>query len=323
MTSWILCLGAVAQLAGPPVILDTDLGADCDDAGALAVLHALADRDEATPLAVTSCVSATWTPGCLASINQYYGRRDLPVGAIQLDGYAAGSDAKFARPVAERFPGRIQRRDQVPEAVDLLRQVLAGQADRTVRLVAVGPLTNLQRLLGSPPDRHSRLSGRDLVAAKVAHLTIMGGLFPASGRTRDQAEYNLRQDAPAAAAVAEQWPTPILYSGFEIGSACPTGATLATATPETNPVRLCYELYTGGPGKARQSWDLTAVVAAVRGAGQLWGLSPAGRCAIDPTTGANRWIADPNGRDRYLVARLPGPQVAAAIEALLVQPPRT
>ncbi len=33
------------------VILDTDIGSDCDDAGALAVLHALADRGEVEILA--------------------------------------------------------------------------------------------------------------------------------------------------------------------------------------------------------------------------------------------------------------------------------
>src|SRR5438046_2179973 len=49
------CLGAT----GPPrpaarpvkVIFDTDMDSDCDDVGALAVLHALADRGEAEILA--------------------------------------------------------------------------------------------------------------------------------------------------------------------------------------------------------------------------------------------------------------------------------
>ena len=37
-----------------PVILDTDIGPDYDDVGAMAVLHALADAGEARPLAVMS-----------------------------------------------------------------------------------------------------------------------------------------------------------------------------------------------------------------------------------------------------------------------------
>ena len=37
----------------PLILLDTDIGCDCDDAGAMAVLHALADMGETEILAVT------------------------------------------------------------------------------------------------------------------------------------------------------------------------------------------------------------------------------------------------------------------------------
>ena len=44
---------ADAQRKAEPVqvILDTDMETDCDDAGALAVLHTLADRDEIADMA--------------------------------------------------------------------------------------------------------------------------------------------------------------------------------------------------------------------------------------------------------------------------------
>lgn len=81
--------GSLAQPAAAPraVILDTDMGGDCDDAGALAVLHVLADRGEARILAVTSCTSAEATPGCIDAINTYYGRPEIPVGALKEDGF--------------------------------------------------------------------------------------------------------------------------------------------------------------------------------------------------------------------------------------------
>ncbi|HEV8248295.1 MAG TPA: hypothetical protein VGP93_21110, partial [Polyangiaceae bacterium] len=44
--------GALGAGAGPAIIFDTDMGPDIDDAGALAVLHALADNGEAKLLAV-------------------------------------------------------------------------------------------------------------------------------------------------------------------------------------------------------------------------------------------------------------------------------
>lgn len=62
------------------VILDTDLGIDVDDAGALAVLHALADKGEAKILATVANVNDPHAPGALDAINTYYGRPNIPVG---------------------------------------------------------------------------------------------------------------------------------------------------------------------------------------------------------------------------------------------------
>src|SRR5687768_10367927 len=68
--------------AAPPVriIFDTDMDSDCDDAGALAVLHALADRGEAEILATVASSKNPWSAPCVDAINTYYGRGDLPIG---------------------------------------------------------------------------------------------------------------------------------------------------------------------------------------------------------------------------------------------------
>ncbi|NRF95128.1 hypothetical protein HQN89_30025 [Paenibacillus frigoriresistens] len=70
------------------VILDTDMGPDCDDAGALAILHALVDRGEAELLAVTHCTSNPWGAGCIDAINVYYGGWD---NVQRYTGYMSGS----------------------------------------------------------------------------------------------------------------------------------------------------------------------------------------------------------------------------------------
>ena len=54
------------------IILDTDMGPDCDDAGALAVLHALADRGKASILGVMYCTSIPTGPACIDAINRFY-----------------------------------------------------------------------------------------------------------------------------------------------------------------------------------------------------------------------------------------------------------
>ena len=54
MTNILASLALFASLASAApvkVIFDTDMETDCDDAGALAVLHTLADRDECEILA--------------------------------------------------------------------------------------------------------------------------------------------------------------------------------------------------------------------------------------------------------------------------------
>ena len=46
---------------------------------------------------------------------------------------------------------------------------------RSVTIASVGLQTNLELLLRSAPDEHSPLTGRELVAEKVALLAVMAG----------------------------------------------------------------------------------------------------------------------------------------------------
>jgi hypothetical protein len=66
----------------PSLILDTDIDGDCDDASALAVLHALADLGECNILGVVvSAPPVDLGVGAVRAINHACGRPDLPVGA--------------------------------------------------------------------------------------------------------------------------------------------------------------------------------------------------------------------------------------------------
>ncbi len=317
----MLALALAAAGQPVPIILDTDMGGDCDDAGALAVLHVLANRGQARLLAVTSCTSAHYTPGCIDAINAWYGRPETPVGALKEEGFMAKMDEKYCRAVATELPNRLRNRDNALDATQLLRRTLAGRPDGGIALVAVGPLRNIRLLLQSKPDEASPLDGRALAKAKVRQLVVMGGFFGAKKPFEQAGEWNFAQDPASAATVANEWPTPVLYSGFEIGNSCPTGARLSTETPENNPVRRSYEQWHGRPGQNRPSWDLTAALAAVTGPAPWWDLGPAGRCIVDPANGANRWEAVPGGKDHYLVERMPPADVARALDDLLVLPP--
>src|SRR5690606_9657514 len=97
----------------------------------------------------------------------------------------------------------------------LLRRVLSQAQDGSVVMIQVGFSTNLARLLDSSPDKFSPLNGMDLVRKKCKLMSIMAGQFPPA----KNAEYNVRIDIPAAKKLYANWPTPIVFSGFEIGLA--------------------------------------------------------------------------------------------------------
>ncbi|QHT59849.1 nucleoside hydrolase [Paenibacillus lycopersici] len=294
------------------IILDTDIGPDCDDAGAAAVLHALERSGEAAIAGMMHCTSSRWGAGCLDAINAYYGRPDIPVGTLKREGFLnddAGYE-KYNKGVTLNYPNRYKE-DAAPDAVRLYRELLAGGEDAGTVIAAIGPLPNLMDLLQSGPDAISPLSGAELVGRKVSRLVVMGGTFP-SGK-----EWNFEMHPESAAYVASHWPTPITFTGFEIGLPIMTGRRLFADLPAEHPVRQSYAWYVG-EGEARPSWDLTAILYAVRGAGPYWD-TVQGRIAVDPATGANEWQDDEQGPHAYLRAIVPSEQVAEALDELMVK----
>jgi hypothetical protein len=314
----LLALLSAAGAAAAParILFDSDIGPDCDDAGTMAVLHALADAGEAVVLGMACCTGSEWGAPCLDAINTWYGRPDVPVGTIKTKpGFlCGGGDHKYNERVAKDFPNRLKSGTNAPDAVALYRKVLAAQPDGSVTMVAVGPLPNVAALLDSKADAASPLDGVALVKRKARLLVVMGGRHP-SGK-----EWNFEQDGPAAKRVCEAWPTSAVFSGGEVGEPVQTGARLGKETPPENPVRKAYELY-NGPGKNRSSWDQTAMLYAIRGEAGLFRLSPEGTIAV-AANGKNDWTAAAGGLHRYLIKAVPDAEIAKAIDELMVRPPK-
>lgn len=289
------------------------MGMDCDDAGALAVLHALADRGEAEILCVTHCTSAAWGVPCIEAINRYYGRPGIPIGTWRARRFLdEEQDLSYTRAVAGAYPVTLGSSDLAPDAVPVMRAALAARVRPDAIVIGIGPAVNLAALLASGPDVHSPLTGRQLAAAAVARLVLMGGRFPSG------IEWNFRQDPAAARSVLERWPTPVLLSGSEIGDTVRTGSRLYDETPPWNPVRTAYHVHTGRRDNA--SFDQTAVLAAVRGPRCCWRLSPRGRVTVEPS-GESRWAPRRGGPHRHLLPRRTVLRVAAIVEDLMVKAP--
>jgi inosine-uridine nucleoside N-ribohydrolase len=277
------------------VILDTDIGKDCDDAGALAMLHALANLGEAEILACIYPMNDEWGAAAIAAVNTYYHRPRIPVGTNKRDyPYQGSHDDFYISYLAKNYPNPIGSGKNAPDAVQLYRRVLLEQPDASVTIVVVGPATVVSDLLNSGPDEISQLTGRQIVSRKVRKLVCMSGRFP-SGR-----EWNARIAPDATKNIADNWPTPVVYSGAEVGTRIMTGGRLFTETPKNNPVRKAYELcpYTN-ENNDRYSFDQTAVLYAVRGARNYFDVVRNGHNAV-ADNGSNRWVPDSGRKHAYL-----------------------
>jgi hypothetical protein len=279
-------MSPVAQLGsvkGPiPIILDTDIAPDCDDAGDIAVLHRLALLGECTIKAVIICASDLYATGTVNAINTYYGSPDIPIG--QNKGTTFLVTSVFNALVGNLgFPNSIKTRDQAEIPLNLYRRTLANSA-RKITIVSTGPLNTLSELLQSSADGYSALTGAQLIAAKVERLIITAGYWPNSASP----EWNLVQDKTAANYVFANWPGQIDIIGCELGETVDVGGGLTANTPLDNPVRRVYEAWLNAENATRPAWGQLAVLHAVR-RGIYFSPVANGTGVVNPSTGANTW----------------------------------
>ncbi|MCF2490067.1 nucleoside hydrolase [Dyadobacter sp. CY347] len=295
------------------LILDTDIGPDYDDVGAMAVMHALADKGEVRPLAVIASNKNEYVVPTIDIINTFFGRPELPTGAPKGAGAPSfGATQKWPEMLVEKYPHKIKSTADAEDAVTVYRKILAKQPDQSVTIVTIGFLTNLANLLDSQADEHSPLSGLNLVKKKVSGLVSMAGKFPA-GR-----EYNVYADSLASQKVFTEWPTEIIFSGFEIGQEIRTGVNVIANEKLKSPVKDAYQMAMSKSkedANGRQSWDQTAVLVGIRGVQPYFGLK---RGKIVITDGNNTWHDDPMGPHAYLTPGMPTPQLTALIEGLMM-----
>ena len=98
----LLAAGAWGQAV--PVIFDTDMGNDVDDALALAMLHALESRGECRLVGVTVTKDNPWAPVFVDLVNTFYGRGQIPVGMVKA-GVTPESSKMIQAPAERRKRG--------------------------------------------------------------------------------------------------------------------------------------------------------------------------------------------------------------------------
>lgn len=312
------CTNHAPEITEAPVniIFDTDLGPDYDDVGALAFLHAMADSGKAEILATISSNKHELVAPAIEVINTYFNRPELPVGAPKTEGVDIGSPYHWADTLTTNYPHKIKSTADVPDAVTVYRKILREQPDTSVTIVTVGFLTNLSNLLKSQPDDISPLTGKELIFKKVKNLVSMAGKFP-EGR-----EFNVFKDSLSAEYVFSNWPGPIIFTGFEIGWKIRTGLKLINSDIKNSPVKDAFRISMSISDEdkfGRMSWDETAVLIAVYGTEGFFDYVN-GKINIE-NDGSNKWIDDPNGKQRYVVQKMPIDEMSSFIEARMMHLP--
>jgi hypothetical protein len=285
------------------------------------MLHALESRGQCRLLAVTVTADHPQAAPFVDCVNTFYGRPNILIGVVGPGGVKVPSNylqlATEQDTGAVRYPHDLLDGKDAPDAVKVLRKSLAAAEDGSVVVIQVGFSTNLARLLDSPADAASTLPGVELVAKKVRLLQLMAGAFEPIEGNAAFGEYNVMRDRSAAAAVADRWPTEVVWSGFEIGIALPYPSQSILEDYRDVPHHPVAEAYRiiSPPPQDRPSWDLTSVLDAVLGDRGYFDRSPPGKVTVTDQ-GATAFVADAAGKHRYLILRDAAAR-ARVIEALV------
>lgn len=278
--------------ASVPVLFDTDMGNDIDDLLAMQMLMNY-ERDGRVELLGIGLSKAN--DKAYDFVRRYYSRYGCgtPEFGFMTDGPNA-DDGNYL-PAALAVLGNDSLPDAGCDAVAMYRRVLSESADSSLTIIATGPLTNMARLLESPSDSISLLSGRELVGRKVKLLSLMGGDY----RDEATAEWNILQDAASASTVFDSWPTELVASGFEVGDAIRyPHERIEGDFDQKHPLRVAYESFIAMPYD-RQCWDLTSVLYAVEPDSIWFGVSERGEISLD-SLGRSTFRPDKDGRRRVL-----------------------
>ena len=222
-------LGAADASPKIPILFDTDIGTDIDDAFALALI---VRSPEFELLGVTTASGDTQARARLAAkLLQEAGQPKVPV--------VAGEPGK-ALPIdqtrwADGFSSPAIRSEK---AVDFLKEQIEKRPGE-ITLVPVGPLTNVGALLKGHPE----------VAKKIKRIVLMGGAVAHGYGDSPQpvAEYNIAQ-APEAAQVVFKSGVPILMAPLDVTAMLQLDENgrhriFTRLTPLTNALTLLYHLW--------------------------------------------------------------------------------
>jgi len=192
-----------------PVLFDTDIGSDIDDAVALAYLL---KQPRCELLGITTVTGESELRASLAdAICQAAGRPDVPIHVgvePPLIAPPRQTKASQAEALADRWPHRKFTREST--AIEFMRQTVRSRPGE-VALLATGPLTNVALLFAIDPE----------IPTLLKELVIMGGRYLFRSRSGGSVvEWNILCDPHAAAMVFAAAVPRLVAVGLDVTEEC-------------------------------------------------------------------------------------------------------
>jgi purine nucleosidase len=194
-----------------PLLLDTDIGSDIDDAVCLAYLLR---QSQCELLGVTTVSGNTAERAALAEvICRAAGREDVPIHAGAAGPLLIGPGQPRV-PQYEAIAQRPHRKDYSGTAIEFLRQTIRARPQE-ITLLAIGPLTNLALLFAIDAE----------IPSLLKELVLMCGVFTAgNGQGPAAREWNAMVDPIATAIVYRARPSRCTSIGLEVTTRCQLSA---------------------------------------------------------------------------------------------------
>ena len=192
-----------------PILFDTDIGSDIDDAVALAYLL---KQQECQLLGITTVTGDTAKRAALAEIIcRAGGREDIPIHA-GLTGPLGHGPGQPEVPQYQAVTSRPHRRDYNvgAEAVLFLRDTIRAHPGE-ISLLAVGPMTNIAALFALDPE----------IPALLKSLVLMCGVYTgAAGHGPGAREWNALVDPIATGIVYKAARGKLIGVGLDVTEKC-------------------------------------------------------------------------------------------------------
>lgn len=284
------------------IIIDTDLGADSDDVGALVLAFRFEDLSLCKILSVIHSTRNPYGPAVIDILKRFY-KRDYLIGAYLKEEFHTNEKVHvFDKDICDIYGSKYI--NNIPNDLDsirLYRKILSNAEDNSIIIISIGQFSNLNNLLISLPDDISPLSGYELIKNKVHHFVSMSTIINDNhqlcsfNNNERFVEYNIECDVMDARNFISNCPKEIIFIDFYCGVDVWTGKPLMN---KPSPFYEAYIRYNKDfENHEGRSWDLIAIYYAIKE--DLYDKLGPGKMIIDEK-GYSSFIYDKNGNHYYL-----------------------